>query len=43
MLQKMQESLEEKYNIKKEDAKQNNGDNVLLFKNAQKLMAKASK
>lgn len=43
MLQKMQESLEEKYNIKKEDAKENNGDNVLLFKNAQKLMAKASK
>ncbi|PLC03420.1 hypothetical protein CY658_21635 [Variovorax sp. RO1] len=43
MLQKMQESLEDKYNIKKEDAKENNGDNVLLFKNAQKLMAKASK
>lgn len=35
MLQKMQESLEDKYNIKKEDAKENNGDNVLLFKNAQ--------
>jgi hypothetical protein len=39
----MQESLEDKYNIKKEDAKENNGDNVVLFKNAQKLMAKAAK
>jgi hypothetical protein len=43
MLQKMQESLEDKYNIKKEDTKENNSDNVVLFKNAAKLMQKAAK
>lgn len=41
MLQKMQEALEEKYNLKKEDVKDGRGDNVLLMKDAAKLLKKS--
>lgn len=42
-LTKMQEAVEERYNIAREDAKAATADNVLLFKNAEKLMKKAVK
>jgi len=40
---KMQEGLEEKYNIKKVDAKEGKGDNVRLLRDAKRLMKTATK
>lgn len=40
---RMQESLEEKYNLKKADVKEGRGDNVKLLRDANRLMKTASK
>lgn len=43
VLLKFQAQLAEEYNLKKEDAKAGEGDNVLLFKQADKLLRQAAK
>lgn len=43
LLMKFQASLAEEYNIKKADQKEGQGDNILLFNAANKLMKNASK
>ncbi|WP_162573844.1 hypothetical protein [Variovorax sp. PBL-H6] len=43
LLMKFQAALAEEYNIKKEDAKAGQGENVVLFRQAEKLLKQASK